>query len=60
MVTMGGIQMKALSLVLILCLLIPATAYSQVAELNNVSTPTQTQTQTPVSTMSRFQSGWNL
>src|SRR5215211_4981536 len=30
--------------------MIPATAYSQVAELSNVSTPTQTQTQTPVST----------
>ena len=38
--------MKALSLVLILCLLIPATAYSQISELNNESTPTQTQTQT--------------
>ena len=28
----------------------PATAYSQVGELNNISTSTQTQTQTPVST----------
>ena len=40
--------MKALSLVLILYLLIPATAYSQISKLNNESTPTQTQT--PVST----------
>jgi hypothetical protein len=30
--------------------MMPATAYSQVAELNNISTPTQTQSQTPVST----------
>ena len=32
--------------------MMPATAYSQVAELNNISTSTQkqTQTQTPVST----------
>jgi hypothetical protein len=28
----------------------PSAAYSQVAELNNISTSTQTQTQTPVST----------
>ena len=30
--------------------MMPATAYSQVAELNNISTSTQKQTQTPVST----------
>lgn len=42
--------MKVLFLVLIVCLIIPATAYSQIADLNKVSASSPTPIQTPVST----------
>jgi hypothetical protein len=49
--------MKVLLLALILCLMIPATAYSQIAGLNNVSTITQTQTPVPTQCLDFNQDG---